>query len=125
MSLVKAVLDDLKDCKCKITGLHECPPISNVPDKYPYSRDGLCHQGKPFQDIDWQRYGATSSYLALQYVQGTPHRCRICPKSNQKKGILNANVESSKVYMVGCGRIKQANAQLAELGGDNHLQDDH
>ena len=33
MSLAKAAPDSLKDCECKKMAVHECPPISYVPEK--------------------------------------------------------------------------------------------
>ncbi len=87
ISLVKAVPDGLKDHKYKKIDFCKCPPIPYIPKEGLCSREGLCLQGQPSQDADWQRHRTTSSYLALWDSQGISHSHGICPRSNQEKGI--------------------------------------
>jgi hypothetical protein len=77
MSSAKAAPDSLKDCECKKMALHE--PLQ-------------------FHMHQKQRYGATSSCMALWYAQGFSHSRETCPRSNREERKFLVYKESYESY---------------------------
>jgi hypothetical protein len=116
MSLAKAVLDGLKDCKCKRITLHKHPPISYVPMKD--SNQVTVSALKNNQSLKTQIGEGTEPRISIWHCRTREAflvHVGSAMDAIKKQGHFKAHEEAHEAYVEQNNLVKQAKATLAEL----------